>query len=93
MDRVLERARQIQEWGTPPILEAALAVAAADPVQGSRLAVFLSERPPAQIRPGIVPKIGDQSWAKEVFEAWYGSKVARPVKAAITQERKRHGHV
>ncbi len=93
MDRVLERARQIQEWGTPPILEAALAVTAADPAQGPRLAAFLRERPAAQIKPGIVPKIGDQPWASEVFDTWYGSDVASPVKAAITQERKRHGHV
>jgi predicted KAP-like P-loop ATPase len=93
MDRVLERARQIQEWGTPPILEAALAVTAADPAQGQRLAAFLRERPAALIKPSIVPKIGDQPWAQGVFDSWYGSAVASPVKAAITQERKRHGHV
>lgn len=93
MDRVLERARQIQEWGTPPILEAALAVAAADPSQGSRLGAFLSERPAAQIKPSIVPKIGDQPWASSIFDAWNGSVVAPSVKSAIKQERKRHGHV
>lgn len=31
MDRVLERARQVQEWGAPPILDACLAIIAADP--------------------------------------------------------------
>ncbi len=93
MDRLLERARQIQEWGTPPILEAALAVTVADPAQGPRLAAFLRERPPTQIKPGIVPKIGDCPWATDVFDTWYGSAVVSPVKAAITQERKRHGHV
>ena len=93
MDRVLERARQIQRWGTPPILEAALAVGAADPVQGLRLAAFLRERPPNQIKPGIVPKIGDQPWAGDVFQSWYHAAVAPPVKAAITQERKRNGNL
>lgn len=93
MDRVLERARQIQEWGTPPILEAALAVAAADPAQGMRLASFLRERPAAQIKPSIVPKIGDQPWAEELFGVWYAAAVEAPVKSAITQERKRNGHV
>jgi len=92
MDRVLERARQIQEWGTPPILEAALSVVGADPSQGARLAAFLRERPAVQIKPGIVPKIGDQPWANDVFNTWYES-AAPTVKAAITQERKRHGHV
>ena len=93
MDRVLERARQIQEWGTPSILEAALAVAAVDPVQGPRLGAFLGERPLTQIKPSIVPKIGDQPWAGELFDVWSSSQVSSRVKAAITQERKRHGHV
>ncbi|GFO80603.1 MAG: ATPase [Methyloceanibacter sp.] len=43
MNRLLERARQAQEWGTPPILDACLAVTAADPAQGARLAAFLRE--------------------------------------------------
>ena len=94
MDRILERARQEQEWGTPPILDAALAVAIADPVQGTRFASFLRERPPSQIKPGIVPKIGGQSWSGEVFDNWYESTVTGPVKRAITQERKKqHGNV
>ena len=94
MDRILERARQEQEWGTPPILDAALAVAVAALVQGSRLASFLRELPPSQIKPGIVPKIGDQPWANEVFDKWYDSPVTSPVKSAITRERKnQHGNV
>jgi predicted KAP-like P-loop ATPase len=85
MDRILERARQEQQWGTPPILDAALAVVESDPGQGRRLAAFLRDRPPTQITPSIVPKIGDQPWAGEVFEAWRENNVAPPVKRAITQ--------
>ena len=88
MDRVLERARQQQEWGTQPILDAMLAVAAADPLQGVRVATFLRERPPAQITASIVPKIGDQPWASEVFTAWHESDVDATVKRAITQSTK-----
>ena len=55
----------------------------ADPIQGQRLAAFLGERPVVQIRPNIVPKIGDQPWAGPVLDAWYDSSVASPVKAAI----------
>lgn len=89
MDRLLDRARQEQEWGTPPILEACLTVATADPAQGRRLAGFLRERPPSQIKPGIVPKIGDQPWADEVFDAWLTVRdVSAPVKRAITQRGK-----
>jgi predicted KAP-like P-loop ATPase len=88
MDRVLERALQEQEWGTPPILDACLAIAAADPAQGNRLAAFLRERPAAQIKPGIVPRIGDQLWSGGVFSAWQKEGVSQTVKAAITMRGK-----
>jgi predicted KAP-like P-loop ATPase len=94
MDRLLDRARQEHEWGAPPILDACLAVAAADPAQGRRLAGFLRDRPPGQIKPGIVPKIWDQPWAQEVFDAWYAARdVGPPVKRAITQQRGKDGNV
>ncbi|WP_080311423.1 KAP family NTPase [Burkholderia pseudomallei] len=83
MDRLFDRARQEQEWGVPPILEACLVVAQADPPQGARLAAFLAERPPAQILPNIVPKVGDQPWAAGLFEKWSNSDVSRTVKMAI----------
>lgn len=87
MDRLLDRARQEQAWGVPPILEACLAMAKADPPQGERLAAFLSERPPTQIEPNIVPKIADQPWASRVFEAWEAGTVSKPVKNAINKRR------
>ena len=92
MDRLLDRARQEQEWGVPPILEACLVVSDADPPQGARLAAFLAERPPAQIQPNIVPKIGDKPWARSVLEGWDRLNVSRPVKAAI-KRRRENGHV
>jgi predicted KAP-like P-loop ATPase len=89
MDRLLDQARQEQEWGVPPILEACLAVATADPPQGARLAAFLSDLPPAQVKPNIVPKIGDQPWASSIFNKWEKSTAASmPVKKAIEQRRK-----
>lgn len=86
MDRVLDRARQEQEWGTPPILDAALAMIVADPAQGARLAAFLRDRPHAQISASIVPKISDQPWKGEVFDAWRTGSVSTVVKRAITQQ-------
>jgi len=56
MDRLLDRARQEQEWGVPPILAACLAAAQADLPQGQRIAAFLKDRPVAQIKPAIIPK-------------------------------------
>lgn len=88
MDRLLDRARREQEWGVPGILEACLTVAEADPPQGSRLAAFLSDRPIAQIKANIVPKIADQPWAKGVMDKWEkATGVSPPVKAAIKQRR------
>lgn len=87
MDRLLDRARQEQEWGVPPVLEACLVVAAADPPQGARLAAFLGERPAAQIQANIVPKIADHPWAKGVFDTWDSKQVSRPVKNAIKRQR------
>jgi predicted KAP-like P-loop ATPase len=88
MDRLLDKARQEQEWGVPPILEACLAVSEADPPQGVRLAAFLAERPAAQIKPNIVPKIGDRPWAQSVLDAWDGVQVSSPVKNAIKRVKR-----
>jgi predicted KAP-like P-loop ATPase len=93
MDRVLARAIQEQSWGTPPILDAALALIGADPTQGSRLASFLRDRPPTQITPSLIPKIADQPWAKDLFTHWRGAAVEPVVKRAMTTQEKRHGHV
>ena len=87
MDRLLDRARQEQAWGVPEVLEACLVVGEADPPQGVRLAAFLGERPATQIKANIVPKIGDQAWAKGVFDIWDNKKISRPAKNAIKKQR------
>ena len=94
MDRLLENARREQSWGVPAILHACLALTEADPAQGQRLATFLAGRPPTQIRPNIVPKIGDQPWARGVFNSWCRQSISAPVKGAITRHRnKGSGHL
>ncbi len=87
MDRLLDRARKEQEWGVPPVIEACLVLAEADPAQGQRLAAFLGERPAAQVQANIIPKIADQPWAKGVFDIWDRGSVSRQVKAAIKRHR------
>jgi len=94
MDRLLERARQEQEWGTPAILDGCLAVTDADPAQGRRLAAFLRERPEAQVKPSVVPRIADYPWASEVFDTWKAApKISPTVKKAIMQLQKNDGNV
>lgn len=85
MDRLLDVARKEQEWGVPAILDALIAVAEADPTQGPRIAAFLIERPLPQIKPSIVPKIGDQNWAKSVFDKWGAMGISSTVRKAIRQ--------
>lgn len=93
MDRLLGRARQEQEWGTPSILDACMAVAAADAPQGARLSGFLKERPAIQIKASIVPKIADEQWSKTVFDVWNDDEdIAKPVKNAI-KARGNNGNV
>jgi predicted KAP-like P-loop ATPase len=88
MDRLLGRAQQEQEWGTPPILDACLAVALADASQGQRLAGFLRERPAVQIKASIIPKIGDEPWSKSIFDAWNDDDdITKQVKNSIKARR------
>jgi predicted KAP-like P-loop ATPase len=89
MDRMLARARQEQEWGTPQILDACITVAQVDSTQGQRLAGFLKDRPGAQIKASIVPKISDESWARNVLDLWLADEnVSEPVKKAIKTRRR-----
>ena len=80
MGRLLDRARREQRWGTPPILDACLALAVAVPGEAQRLADFLADRPPEQLEPDIVPKIGDHSGRQRVrplvehAEGWIGEE-------------------
>jgi predicted KAP-like P-loop ATPase len=88
MERLLARARQEQRWGAPPILEACMTVAEADPAQGPALAGFLLERPGSQIEPSIVPKIADYPWAGDVLSGWaQAPTVSNPTKKAIKERR------
>lgn len=88
MDRLLDVARQEQEWGAPPILDACLVISDIDPAQGMRLAAFLSDRPPAQLRANVVPKTEGYSWTESVWSTWEGNpKVGPPVKKAIKAKR------
>jgi predicted KAP-like P-loop ATPase len=89
MQRLLLRASKEQQWGAPKILTACLAVADADVSQAAILAAFLSELPPTQIQPSIVPKISGRTWATSVYDRWKKSPdVSGPVKSAIGQEKK-----
>jgi predicted KAP-like P-loop ATPase len=68
--KLLVQARQSQQWGTPGILHAMLAVAAADDASSEALKSFLRQIPPTQLKPDIVPLLKDKPLGSDVFEAW-----------------------
>ena len=70
VDRVLIRARQEQEWGTPSALWALLTVLEADEGQASTVTAFLATLQPTQLRPDIVPVLGDREWARSTLSNW-----------------------
>jgi len=84
LDKLLELARKEQEWGTPKILTACLAVTRGRAQLGNKLSAFLKDRPGSQIKPSIVPRIADEPWSSEVFPIWLADdEVTGPVKTAI----------
>lgn len=89
MDRLLAKANQHQEWGTPPILDPCILIAQTDPTEAQRLGQFLKERPAAQIRPSIVPKLDGETWANSIFDHWLEVEdIVCTVKIAIKARRK-----
>lgn len=88
MDRLLVKAHQEQEWGTPPILEPCILIAQIDPAQAQRLKSFLKDRPAAQVKASIVPKLDGESWAIGIFDYWLEDEdIGSPVKKSINSRR------
>ncbi|MFM9940223.1 MAG: P-loop NTPase fold protein [Hyphomicrobiaceae bacterium] len=84
-DRVLHRARQTQDWGTPPIFYACLTLASVSAELASRFAGFLRTVPPNRISPALIPILSDKPWAKELLAYWTThADTSGPVKNAIT---------
>jgi predicted KAP-like P-loop ATPase len=84
MDRVLDKAKQEKEWGTPKILGSLITISKIDSMQAQRLTTFLSNLNPSQIRPAIIPRISNEIWAKPVLEHWLEVDTSQQVKKAIT---------
>jgi predicted KAP-like P-loop ATPase len=89
MERLIARARQIQEWGVPPILHACLTIIAADQDQAVSFVSFLRQIPRTQLRPAIIPILNDKMWAQEVLKEWREHKdTPSPVRKAIEAQKK-----
>ena len=73
-ERLMVQARQVQEWGTPPVLWGFLTVIDAEPEHASTFTQFLETIPTTRLRPDIVPALGDRDWARPVLDKWNRSE-------------------
>ena len=88
-ERLMARARQEQEWGTPSVLWALLTVIDVHPEQKSPFVRFLGLIPSSRLRTDIVPVLGAREWAWPVLENWsQDSETPRHVKNAIRETEK-----
>lgn len=64
-------------------------IAQTDPAQAQRLGGFLKDRPAAQVKASIVPKLDGEVWAISLFDYWLeGEGIGSPVKNSIRSRRK-----
>jgi len=90
VERLMARARQEQEWGTPSVLWALLTVIAADNEQAQPFTRFLERIPREFLQPDIVPVFYGREWASTALEAWrLDDDTPTPVRAALRAMEKR----
>jgi len=84
LDRLIDRAHKITNWGAPDILDPCLLIIEIDPTLADQLVEFLRGRPPQQIAPGIIPKLRTRAWSVPLFQAWkQNSSIDEKVKKAM----------
>lgn len=89
LDKVLAKARQEAIWGTPAILNPAVAIADLDEIHSASLVAFLGGIPGAQLTPAIVPRIADKTWGPAVLAAWRRkADLTAPMRKALAKEEK-----
>ncbi len=83
-ERLMVRARQEQDWGTPPVLWGLLTVIETDQEQASPFARFLESLPAPRLKADIVPALSGYRWAQEALAKWKANgETPQPVKRAI----------
>lgn len=89
VDKVLVRARNETAWGTPQVLNALQALAAASPPSARTIVAFFSDLPSSQIKASIVPRLATLNWGQEVLTAFHKrGDMAGPTKNAIAKSMK-----
>lgn len=89
MEKLIARAKQMTEWGSPGILHALLAMTEADGTFADNVSRFLSQVPPKQLKPAIVPLLKEKPWALQLLNTWKEhAETTSQVKKAIEAEMK-----
>ena len=92
VERLLERAGQETQWGTPAIMEALLVMSQVDSKQGVRVAAFLQNRPINQIMADIVPRIEGEPWGSQVCAHWEKNPALDKTVRKAIETRRAGGH-
>ena len=83
-ERLMVRARQEQDWGTPPVLWGLLTVIEADQEQASTFARFLEALPASRLKADIVPALYGHCWAQGALANWKANgETPQTVKRAL----------
>lgn len=91
-ERLLARARTINEWGTPPILSALLTLAQVPGEHVQLIVRFLQGLATDQLTAAIVPLLADKPWAAPALKTWAAdTEVKDPVKRAIANAARKGG--
>ena len=89
-ERLMVRARQEQEWGTPQVLWALLTVIEVDEQHAPGFARFLESIPRALLQADIVPVLCEHEWASVALKKWgLEDETPEPVRRAIDSMARR----
>jgi predicted KAP-like P-loop ATPase len=87
MDRILIKAGEEMRWGVPPILNGALSVASVDERHARELSSFLANRPGPQLEAGIVPRVIQLPWGKDLLQLWANkTDLSVPMRKRVERE-------
>ena len=78
-ERLMVRARQEQDWGTPAVLWGLLTVIDADPEQAPGFVRFLESISRKRLRPEIVPVLDRLEWAQATLSKWNDADDTPPI--------------
>ena len=91
-ERILARARNVEQWGTHPDLHAMNLLTGTPGEHGGSIQRFIKNIPPSNLTAAIIPMLADKAWGEDVLRIWAAApETPDPVKRAITSASKKKG--